>query len=159
MLAGSHKNAWGMIWSGHLRQAGHQKETVAGQTLTGASYGVTKNTLEDDRAVGNASEWRNRVKAEPHAQGPICQRCKSPMRNHKVYESEQARDLLVKIAKRPKFPRQYMIGLLMVFDSDDKLVCIIGGESGWNGEQYKKAFEDEVPHQGMKGFGPIKTSD
>jgi hypothetical protein len=139
--SGAYKDVWGMIWSGHLRQARHMKETMAGQTLTGASYGVTKNTLEADAAVGDASPWRNTVAAEPHPAGPRCQRCTLPMRNHKLYESEEARALLVKIANKPKFPGQYMIGLLMVFDSQQSLTCIIGGESGWDGRQYKDAFE------------------
>lgn len=142
IASGAYKNKWGMIWSGHLRQARHINESVLGQTLTGASYGVTRNTLEVDNPVGQPSPWRSTVvKVDHPSEGPICQRCNAPVRNHKIYESVQARDALVEIASGMKYPGKYMIGLLLVFDGAKTPVCIIGAESGWKGRQFQDAFK------------------
>jgi len=141
VASGAHKNKWGMIWSGHLRRARHINESILGQTLTGASYGVTRNTLEADTAVGQPSPWRNTVvKVDHPTEGPICQRCNSPVRNHKIYESKQARDYLVEMSNDMKYPGKYMIGLLLVFDGAQSPICIIGAESGWKGRQFQDAF-------------------
>jgi hypothetical protein len=152
---GAKRGTWGMIWSGHLRQARHIGERMpTGQTLTGASYGTTKNSIEvpagdpwDD--WGKGSEWHGR--AVPNAgqqadQGPRCLRCNSPMRGHKVYESVEARDLLVSIGEAAEKGQKgeggsLMIGMLLVFDKGNSLTCIVGAESGWVGTGYQSAFE------------------
>jgi len=141
---GPHVDKWGMIFSGHLRQARHKDESVMGQKLTGASYGVTKNTLEADTVVGVPSAWRGAVRADQQPNGPVCQRCQSPMRNHKVYESVEAKDLLAAIAAKSKFGGQLMLGLLTIFDVKSAIACVIGAESGWNGEVYENVFKPEV---------------
>jgi hypothetical protein len=152
---GAHAKKQGMIWSGHLRQARKmgQSDFSTGVKLTGASYGVTKNTLETVYDMNPLTSLSKSFTGGT-AQGMMCNKCKSPLRNHKIYESEAARDLAVQVASMPRGNGgggQYMIGILMAY-SDGCLKCVIGAESSWKGTQFKKAFTDVMNKHSYSDF-------
>jgi len=147
VVDGAYAKKQGMIWSGHLRQARlvGQSDVATGQKLTGASYGITKSSLETAYDMKPLTILSKSFTGGA-AQGMMCNKCNSPLRNHKIYESEEARDLLVQVARAPKINGEggrYMIGLLMAY-ANGQLVCVIGAESAWGGSQFKKSFESAV---------------
>ncbi len=136
------KNRWGMIWSGHLRSARTRDKgvVVGGQklTLTGVTYGYTKDVLEADENISEDIKVFQLKGFPKH--GFICDHCHHERRHHKIYESTLAREISEKIKDLPQNPRSgpalkptsVMLGTLLAIDQNGKVAYIIAGESSYS---------------------------